>query len=414
MPIVIKDFKWRQTINTIIIQVPLRGIHQSKVEIFTSPGYIRASYSPYFFEIFPLEPIDRDKSRCTLTATEITFELFKVSSREWEDLELDIPKSEKNELKKRLIEEEHSRFAKECEDKLTKKSQLKKTAVREQISLDTRHRETIENIKNNEKVKALGDLKEWKEDLIRPSPKIVELDSSDDEANKAEVEPAKDAGKRQKSLTVNIPKIRYNLKRCNIKDSVPLPRQNTTVTVEFTDRVLPTPSRESRLEEEQEWLRKQSEVRRSAGFVSEDLRPEEKNPVYLLAKGEEFMKNNNYLGAISAYSFGIKLSEKYPDLYRKRSEAHYAVGNMQRAIEDCSQALDLMKPAVSGNFLERVECIVRRGKALFQFGFKEQAFREIEIAYKMQPDNEELKELLIQFMDELNTAKNKCDKNDED
>ncbi|KAI4471772.1 dynein assembly factor 4 axonemal [Holotrichia oblita] len=410
MPIIIKDFKWRQTINTIIIQVPLRGIHQSKVEIFTCPRYIRASYSPYFFEIFPLEPVDRDKSRCTLTETEITFELFKETPREWENLELDLPKSEKNQLKTRLIEEEHSRFAKECEDKLMKKSQLKKTAVREQICLETQQRETIESIKNNEKVKALGDLKEWKEDLISPSPKIVELDSSDDEGNQSQVAPAKVEVKRQKSLA-NLPKIKYNLKKCNIKDSVPLPRQNTTVTVEFTNRELPTPSRESRLEEEQEWLRKQSEVRRSAGFLSEDLRPEEKNPVYLLAKGDEFMKNNNYLGAISAYSFGIKLSEKYPDLYRKRGEAHYAVGNMQRCIEDCSQALDLMKPAVSANFLERIECIIRRGKALFQFGFREQGFREIEVAYKMQPDNDELKELLTRFMDELNNAKNKSDDN---
>lgn len=397
MPIVVKDFTWRQTIATVIVQIPLRGIHQSKVEIFRCDRYIRASYSPYFFELFPFEAIDSAKSKCTLTATEIILELYKRRPNEWEKLELDMAKDEKNELKKLLIEEEHVRFQKECEDKLLKRNELKKTAVREQISLDTRHREQIDGIRKVEKENALGDLNRWKKNLITPSAKIVELDSSEDEESEQKVED---------NLAKYIrPKLKYNLKKCEVKGGVPLPRQTASVSVEFTERELPTPSRESRLEEEQEWLRKQSEVRRSAGFVSEDLRPEEKNPVYLLAKGDEFMKNRNYLGAISAYSFAIKLSEKYPDLYRRRSEAHFGIGNMQRTIEDCSKALELMKPEVAANFLERVECIVRRGKALFQFGLREQAFREIEVAYKMQPDNDELKELLIKFMNEMNNVK---------
>ncbi|GJQ84271.1 hypothetical protein Trydic_g2935 [Trypoxylus dichotomus] len=408
MPIVVKDFKWRQTVNTVIIQVPLRGIHQSKVEIFTCNRYIRASYSPYFFELFPSQPVDAAHSKCTLTASEIVFELFKEAPGEWVKLELDIPKSEKNELKKRLIEEEHARFQKECENKSTRKDQLKKTSVREQISLDTRQRETIENIKKTEKERALGDIDTWKKDLVQSNPKIIELNSSESE----ESDPEKDSTPKSQNFRPRtsriLPKVKYNLKKCDLKD-IPLPRQTVTVTVEFTERELPTPSRESRLEEEQEWLRKQSEVRRAAGFVSEDLRPEEKDPVYLLAKGNEFLKTKNYLGAISAFSFAIKLSEKYPDLYRKRSEAHFIIGNMQRTIEDCSRALELMKPEVSANFLERVECIVRRGKALFRFGLREQGFKEIEIAYKMQPDNEELKELLVQFMDELNNSKDKDD-----
>lgn len=417
MPIVIKDFKWRQTINTVVIQVPLRGIHQSHVEIFQCNQYIRASYSPFFFELFPWKPVISSKSTCTVTTTEIVFELCKETPEEWEQLELDLPKREKNELKKRLIEQEHERFQKECEDRLTKKDQLKKTAVREQICLDTRNREMIEGIKKSEKERALGDLNEWKRDLIVPSrAKIVELNSSDEEEDspaslpKASVSPAPlPTARKSKSVHVPpsnfYPKVKLNLKKCENKNAIPLPRQTATISVEFTERELPTPSRESRLEEEQEWLRKQSEARRSAGFVSEDLRPEEKDPVFLLAKGNEFLKNKNYLGAISAYSFAIKLSEKYPDLYRMRSEAQFAVGNMQRTIEDCSKALELMKPEVSANFLERIECIVRRGKALFRFGLREQGFREIEVAYKMQPDNEELKELLIEFMDELNKTR---------
>lgn len=110
------------------------------------------------------------------------------------------------------------------------------------------------------------------------------------------------------------------------KEKINEVRKCQTLSVSFTERVFPTPCRESRMDEENEWLKKQAEARRSVGFVSEDLRPEEKNPQFLQSKGEEFSNQGNFLGAISAYTFGIKLSPNYSDLYIGRSEAHFAAG----------------------------------------------------------------------------------------
>lgn len=124
---------------------------------------------------------------------------------------------------------------------------------------------------------------------------------------------------------------------------IPRPRGTVTVEVEFTPREFPTPCRESRMEEENEWLKKQAEARRSAGFVSEDLRPEEKNPQYLLEKGNEFLKRGNYLGAISAYSFGIKLSEKYADLYTARARAQFAIGKYDQIFSSVISTIDVFR-----------------------------------------------------------------------
>jgi len=46
------------------------------------------------------------------------------------------------------------------------------------------------------------------------------------------------------------------------------------------------------------------------------------------------MTELNYVGAISAYSHGIKLSPKMAILYLNRSKAHVQVKNYHKAIED--------------------------------------------------------------------------------
>lgn len=48
------------------------------------------------------------------------------------------------------------------------------------------------------------------------------------------------------------------------------------------------------------------------------------------------MTELNYIGAISAYSHGIKLSPKMAVLYLNRSKAHIQVKNYHKAIEDAT------------------------------------------------------------------------------
>lgn len=294
MPLIVNDFTWNQTERTVTIKVPLRGVHQSKVDIFTSSKYIKASYEKYFFEVFLRQSVWSDDSKCILTPDHILFELIKTEQGLWDELEMNLTKREKQDLKKQLILEEHQKIQNKLKELAIKKSELKRTAVREQICLDTKQRQLIDEIKASEKQNALGDVDTWKNNL------------SITKTSKFSSQPKKS------TKFIPVP--------------TPLPRNTATIEVDFTRRQFPTPSRESKLEEEEEWLRKQAAARRSVGFVSEDLRPEEKNPQYLKEKGDEFMKASNYLGAISAYSFGIKLRDTFPDLYVGRAAAHLAVG----------------------------------------------------------------------------------------
>ncbi|KAK0088185.1 hypothetical protein PV325_012852 [Microctonus aethiopoides] len=173
--------------------------------------------------------------------------------------------------------------------------------------------------------------------------------------------------------------------------STPMPRQCGTINVKFSERVFPTPARESHHLEEQEWLEKQAEARRKCGFASEDLRPEEQDPQWLKDKGDEFFKAGNYIAAISAYTHGIKLSDKMTSLYANRSAAQYALGNYRRCAQDCSTALQLMIPKCEGNRESRARCHARLGAALCKLSAPQHGIPELETALKLAPDNDTIK-----------------------
>lgn len=105
----------------------------------------------------------------------------------------------------------------------------------------------------------------------------------------------------------------------------------------------------------------------------------------------EFFKAGNYLGAISAYSHGIKISNKMASLYVNRSAAHYALGNYHRCVEDCSKALQLIEPKCEANRESRARCHARQGAALCKLSAPQHGIPELEAALKLVPDNDSIK-----------------------
>lgn len=71
-------------------------------------------------------------------------------------------------------------------------------------------------------------------------------------------------------------------------DGVPAPRPSGSIQVKFTPRVLATPMRESRLPEEEEWMRKMAEAGRTPGGAAkhEDGDLSERNPLWLKDRGK--------------------------------------------------------------------------------------------------------------------------------
>lgn len=108
-------------------------------------------------------------------------------------------------------------------------------AINDQIILDTDVRKQIEENKQTEKEKALGNLDEWKSN-VEKSRKL--------QANK----PPSGTVKNQPNRV-----------------APPKPRDTRSLQILFTAREFPTPLRESRQPEELEFLAKQAEARRTSG-----------------------------------------------------------------------------------------------------------------------------------------------------
>lgn len=96
MPIVVKDFDWTQTVDSVCITLPLKGVHASKADVYcacclpcgfeigsfplsANDVYIKVNFPPYFFQLDLLHPVDSETSTCTVGNGTVVFQLVKVS-----------------------------------------------------------------------------------------------------------------------------------------------------------------------------------------------------------------------------------------------------------------------------------------------------------------------------------------------
>lgn len=352
--LIVKDFEWSQTDEFVVIQIPLKG---SKVaaDILTHENFVKIYSSPYYFEAFLLHSVVEEESRCQLTSSEARFHLKKAEAIEWEKLERDfIDKAEKLNYKSEILEKVQAKAKQAQKLTLERKEEIKRSEVENAIAKDAQVRETIEKQQRNAIEREMSKVNELKE-------------------------------------PVKVEKVHPPVKVHQQQEAPPV-RKSASIEIQFSKRNFVTPKRESQDPAEQEWLAKQAAARREIGFVAEDLRPEERDPMFLKDKGDEFFRQQNFLAAISAYSTGIQIAGKCFELYLNRSAAQLALENYQRCAEDCSKALELLHPPVASNLKARVQALARRGAALSKLGFVREALGEFVAAVKLDPTDDLLRQ----------------------
>lgn len=75
----------------------------------------------------------------------------------------------------------------------------------------------------------------------------------------------------------------------------------------------------------------------------------------------------------------------------ERTSATKIIYYFYSQVNDCSTALDLLKPACEGNRQSRARCIARRAAALARLGYLNKAIEEMKAASRLIPDDQKIK-----------------------
>ncbi|NXH22399.1 DAAF4 factor, partial [Bucco capensis] len=402
MPVLLRDYSWRQTGSVVYLSLPLRGVRASPANIFCTEQYLKVSIPPFLFEAFLYAPIDETNSTAKIGNGMIFFTLYKKEVATWDSLTLaNASKEELQYLRQNAVLKAHEKAKEETKAKKVTKQEHKKYALEATMKLEEAERKRIEDLKEKERQKVTKELELWRKQQ-KDAEKQKRIQKEGELHQEAEQLKEK---KKEKMNKASIPqegtsktRLRptkghdsYSIFSENLKEEqLPAPRSAATIKINFTSRVFPTPLRESCVAEEEEWLRKQAEARRTVSAdlsELEDLKEEEKNPDWLKDKGNKMFATGNYLAAVNAYTLAVQLNKKLPLLYLNRAACHLKLRNFHKAIEDSSKALELLTPPVPDNENARVKAHVRRGTAFCQLELYTEGLQDYEAALKIDPKN---------------------------
>ncbi|XP_043190226.1 dynein axonemal assembly factor 4-like [Amphibalanus amphitrite] len=411
MAIFINNYTWQQSNKKVTIDVPFTTTSKDKMSIICTSNYLKVSKPPYIFEAVLAQPVEHDATVVKLTDEGINIELVKLTEKRWSDLRQNLTKEELAVEREKALEFVARLEAEAAEKRGEERLNRERLSVKEQMRVDEAGRKSREAAQQQEKNRALAEVFRVTSPprrRRRPSEVTVfsvsELTESEESCGQdTELGPAEEQTLReQEPVTVSSSACSTPSKGAAAVSAVHAARSATpaaaapvrtagTIRCAFTPRQFPSAARESRSEEEQEWLRKQADKYRRDGALDEaDLRPHEKDPRWLKERGDAFYQHGNYLAAINAYSHAIHAASNAPELYSNRAACHLRLNNFHKTLEDSSSALDLLTPAVEANRVSRLRCHVRRGTALLRLGACSEALAEYEMALSLDPNNEKL------------------------
>ncbi|NXU91040.1 DAAF4 factor, partial [Xiphorhynchus elegans] len=405
MPLWLREQGWRQTLTAVFLSLPVPGARATPGSIFCTERYLKVSVPPFLFEAILFAPIDDTNSTAKIENGNIFFTLYKKEPAMWDSLTLEnVDKEKLQYLRENAVLKAHEKAKEEREAKKVTKEEHKKYALEATMKLEEAERKRIEDLKEKERQKVTEELELWKNqqkeaDKYKSIQKEQELhqetgqlkEKKNEKMNKTRIPNEGVSKTKQKSTKGHgsCSMFSQNLK----EEQLPAPRSAATIKVNFTPRAFPTALRESRVAEEEEWLHKQAEARRTVSAdlsELEDLKEEEKNPDWLKDKGNKMFAVGNYLAAVNAYNLAVRLNNRLPLLYLNRAACHLKLRNLHKAIEDSSKALELLTPPVPDNENARVKAYVRRGTAFCQLELYTEGLQDYEAALKIYPKNKDI------------------------
>eukprot|EP00128_Syssomonas_multiformis_P008035 Colp12_sorted_trinity150504_noHs@2470 len=385
MPILVKDFTWDESEEEVFLSVPLKGVKANKVDIYSCDAYVKISFPPFLFEVDFYKEIDELKSNATLGNGCVQFVFKKKDQVLWKQLKSDETPETLKERRRKAEDAVREREQELAKKKLEEKRQAEQFALKKQMELESAERERVAQIKEQEKLKAEEELNQW---AAKTSDKAVDFEST-----------------TVKTSAPQTGKIKTAEKSAPIFENTG-PRPTGRISVKFTPRIFPSAARESKLQEEEEYIerniKRQQKVNQDQVDTNKPL--EENIPVFLKDKGDQFFAAGDMESALNAYNEAFKLNNQIPSVLSNRAACYLRMERYKECIGDCTAALELLNPPVPANAKSRVKLLARRGAAYCALRDLTAACSDYEAALVIDGSNDQLKSDLSRLRAALCTA----------
>jgi len=429
-------YTWTEKKDSIKCSIPLKGISPSKVDIFVTSSTLKVNYSPYIVDIVLKHPIDQLKHKATVKDGTLNVTLYKLTSQLWGSLEyITDNKDELDELRKKSIIE-HEELEKDLKEKRKdRKIDDEKYSLRKQMAIDSDERTRLDNLKEEEKNTAEREVYETFNQMQAREAK----DKKDKELKNKTVN-VSSSSSSSITTTIENPKTIFNvddyLAEDDIDDDIdddyenndnnssikavdnkkiieenpieddddevryiPPPRSagishnaENKVDIKFTPRLFPTPMRESKLPEEEDWILKNRKHLKKHGVLGKNLSRgdgvdiTEEDPNWLKAKGDDFFRNGDLRSAVNAYSAAIDGDEHMLPSYSNRSACYLKLGKYLECQQDCATGIKLIESETDVSKIDSnlkalvLKLYMRRAVANCQLGLFAESLADFEIS----------------------------------
>jgi dyslexia susceptibility 1 candidate gene 1 protein len=422
MPISV-PYSWSQTASRVEVVIPLKGSSPKCLDVFLTPAYLKASFHPYLVQLDLPGSINVEASKAVVRDGEVRLTLVKEEAGcEWESVCLERSK-EVLERREQSIQEQRKNDEKLQERKKSRQQEEERRALRTQMALEDAQRQHLEDLKSKEKSEAERDVyqalaamgREQSTNLahidgghernihsvyeVEEEDSVYEADVKGEDramANETEEEQSLDLDDREEESPVPQEPQQDTLLAEDREELmyVPAPRQGAKVPIGFTPRLFPTPKRESKAQEEEDWIiRNRSHLHKNAlvqGRLPKDARDlSESDPVWLKGKGDDLYRSGDFLSAINAYSAALDSSPDNVSVLANRAACYMRAGQEQKCIDDCAAGLDLLLKLPGGSDVQK-RLLARRGAAYCAQGHFKTALEDYKSALELDPTNVEL------------------------
>ena len=346
-----KSYTWTQTSESLTITIPMKRVPASKVDIYLSETYVKINAIPIkqVVVLDLLNPIlyNSGKNRTVMRDDGLELYLLKAAPENWPQL---CHVDTKENLKKRR-EESMAKQKKEEEERTKiaekKKIEMDKLTLNDHIEMTHAQKKHISDMKEDVKSKAEKDLYDSLEKIENPyrehRPKIEDI-TEEQEKPKGPVDHSKDI---------------FTADEIKLKDKI-VPqskiREKAVVKLGFTEKKYPLlAARETQLKEPP--LPKAAMQQREKDKKNEALSFEERNPLWLKEKGDNFFNNGDLASALNAYGKAIEGNPTFLKCYLNRATAYLKVRAYRNCFKDCvkiEEILEKQKKEEDPEFYEKV------------------------------------------------------------